>query len=61
MKFFLMIKLVDAKTTQRSLSFVSFSSTSQVIDDPNRKMGHAFVLAMLLRGEKLWETDNIPE
>lgn len=33
----------------------------QVLDDPNKKMGHAFVLLMLLRGERLWETDDIPE
>jgi hypothetical protein len=32
-----------------------------VLDDPNKKMGHAFVLLMLLRGERLWETDDIPE
>ncbi len=34
---------------------------AQVLDDPNKKMGHAFVLLMLLRGERLWETDDIPE
>jgi hypothetical protein len=33
----------------------------QVINDPNKKMGHGFVLLMLLRGERLWETDNIRE
>lgn len=32
-----------------------------MLDDPNKKMGHAFVLLMLLRGERLWETDDIPE
>ncbi len=34
---------------------------AQVLDDPNKKMGHAFVLLMLLRGERLWETNDIPE
>lgn len=33
----------------------------QVIDDPNKKMGHGFVLLMLLRGERLWENCDIPE
>lgn len=27
----------------------------EVLNDPNRKMGHAFVLAMLLTGQRLWE------
>ena len=27
---------------------------AQIINDPNRPMGHAFVLAMCLTGEKVW-------
>jgi hypothetical protein len=27
----------------------------QVINDPTRKMGHAFVLAMMLDNERVWE------
>jgi len=32
---------------------------SQVINDPNKKMGHAFVLAMLLLNEHVWETEKV--
>lgn len=33
----------------------------QVLNDPEKKMGHGFVLLMLLRGERLWENCEIPE
>jgi len=33
----------------------------QVLEDPELKMGHAFVLLMLLRGERLWEITKIHE
>lgn len=33
-------------------------SLQQVIDEPRLKMGHAFVLTMLLKGEILWEADE---
>lgn len=29
----------------------------QVLNDPNKKMGHAFVLAMMLDGQRVWEND----
>lgn len=29
-----------------------------VMNDPTRKMGHAFVLAMLLKGEYVWKKNN---
>jgi hypothetical protein len=34
-------------------------SLTEVMDDPSMKMGHAFVLAMLLTGERPWEQANI--
>jgi hypothetical protein len=30
----------------------------EVVNNPNRKMGHAFVLKMLLEGDKLWTTTD---
>jgi len=33
-------------------------SFEDVINDPKRKMGHAFVIAMLLQGDRTWERET---
>lgn len=46
--------------------YSKWDDLNTVLNNPKRKMGHAFVLAMMLRGERHWEetenqVDNLEE